>query len=116
MSSSESSTPDRTPQPYTLVVADPGADEPEVNHTWMMATVIEDDDLMFGGKPLCAWYEEDRRRMSSNMDEEEETRGRQRERVRVDNHHHQMSHHQHQHQHQPQHHRHHSKKSKETKE
>ncbi|CAK7231389.1 hypothetical protein SBRCBS47491_007914 [Sporothrix bragantina] len=22
---------------------------------------IEDDDLMFGGKPLCTWYEEDRR-------------------------------------------------------
>ncbi|CAK7234649.1 hypothetical protein SCUCBS95973_009007 [Sporothrix curviconia] len=22
---------------------------------------IKDDDLMFGGKPLCTWYEEDRR-------------------------------------------------------
>lgn len=127
MSSSESSTPDGALQHRTLVphvyVPDPTADEMDLaNPSWMVATVIEDDDLMFGGKPLCAWYEEDRRRLSSSMDEEEETRGRQRERVRVDNHHHhQNAHHQHQHQHhlqpqeQPQYHHHHSKKAKDTK-
>jgi len=90
------------------------------NPTWMVVTVIEDNDLMFGGKPLYAWYEEDRRRLSSSMDKEEETRGRQRERVRVDNHHQQKAHHQHQPQrqlqHQPQYHCHHSKTSKGTKE
>ena len=42
---------------------------------WMVATVIEDDDLMFGGKSLSAWHEEDRSRYSTP---EEETRGRQR--------------------------------------
>lgn len=55
---------------------------------WMMATMIEDDDLTFGGKPLSTWYEEDRRRYSVGddsapslpefADEEEEQRGRQR--------------------------------------
>ncbi len=62
---------------------------------WMTATMIEDDDLTFGGKPLSTLYEEDRRRYSmgeesspespmpsspasSEEDEEEERRGRQR--------------------------------------
>jgi hypothetical protein len=110
-SSSESSTPDRTPQPHIIVpnlyVSDPTADEMDLaDHSWMVATVIEDDDLMFGGKPLCAWYEEDRRRLSSSTDEEE-TRGRQRERVHAD-----TQHHQHQYQLQ----RHHTKTSKDAKE
>jgi hypothetical protein len=62
---------------------------------WMMATVIEDDDLMFGGKPLSAWYEEDRMQsMGSDADaDEEERRGRQRERPHYHHHHH---HHHHQ--------------------
>lgn len=63
----------------------------------MIATVIEDDDLTFGGKPLSAWYEEDRRRLSNSGKDEEERRGRQRERARIDSHHY----HQHQH-HKPQ--------------
>jgi hypothetical protein len=116
MSSSESSTPDRTPHPHAvahnLYASDPTADEMDLaNHSWMVATVIEDDDLMFGGKPLCAWYEEDRRRLSSSTDEEE-TRGRQRERAHSDSQHHQKAHHEYQHQHE----RHHAKKSKDAKE
>lgn len=42
---------------------------------WMEPTVIDDDDLMFGGKSLSALYEEERTRASSP---EEERRGRQR--------------------------------------
>ncbi len=123
-SSSESANPNHTPQPCILVsdlsVLDPAADEMDsASNPWMMATVIEDDDLMFGGKPLCAWYEEDRRRLSLTIDEEE-TRGRQRERARADSHHHHHKahhqHHHHQHQHQPQHHRHHSRKTQDPKE
>ncbi|KAJ4289970.1 hypothetical protein N0V88_006771 [Collariella sp. IMI 366227] len=58
MSSSESSTPDGTPQPCVLdpvfYVSNPAADDLDLaSPAWMMATVIEDDDLMFGGKPLC---------------------------------------------------------------
>lgn len=92
MSSSQSTSNDRSTQPYLLVpnlhITDPSAREVDLgSHPWMVATVIEDDDLTFGGKPLSAWYEEDRRRLSTG-DEEEETRGRQRERVRVDGHHH----------------------------
>lgn len=122
MSSSESSSPNHTPQPrmvvHNLYIPDSAADEIDLNnHPWMMATVIDDDDLMFGGKPLCAWYEEDRRMLSSAMDEEE-TRGRQRERSRADSHeHHQPQHHQQQRQqqHNHQHDRHRSKKSTDTR-
>lgn len=42
---------------------------------WMVPTVIEDDDLMFGGKSLSAWHEEGRQPVSPP---EEEKRGRQR--------------------------------------
>lgn len=99
-------------------VSDISVDELDLaSQSWMSATVIEDDDLMFGGKPLCTWYEEDRQRISTSLDEEE-TRGRQRERVRVDSQHHHHHHHQNhpkpQHHHQ-QHHRHHSSKSAEPK-
>ncbi|KAH6845763.1 hypothetical protein B0I37DRAFT_191758 [Chaetomium sp. MPI-CAGE-AT-0009] len=119
MSSSESS-PDHTPQPRMVVqnfyIPDAAADEIDLaNHPWLMATtVIDDDDLMFGGKPLCAWYEEDRRMLSLAMDDEE-TRGRPRERSRGDRH--QQPHQQPQHQHQleHQHGRHHSEKSTEPK-
>jgi hypothetical protein len=108
MSSSET-TPDRTPQPYTIVpdiqVPDPTADEIDLaGQSWVMATVIEDDDLMFGGKPLCDWYEEDRRALSSCIDEQQ-TRGRTRERAHIESHHHDKPHHQHQ----PKHERHHSR-------
>lgn len=90
-----------------LSVPDPAAGEIDLSsHSWMVATIIEDDDLMFGGKPLSAWYEEDRRRLSSYI-EEEETRGRQRERARIDTH---KSQHAHQH-----HHHHHAKQTNEVK-
>ncbi|KAK1753210.1 hypothetical protein QBC47DRAFT_404569 [Echria macrotheca] len=111
MSSPQSSPTDRPSQPYLLVpnlhIADPTAREVELgNHPWMAATVIEDDDLTFGGKPLSAWYEEDRRRLSNSNKDEEERRGRQRERVRVDSHYcfqHQHQHHHHKPQQQHQH-------------
>ncbi|KAK3689234.1 hypothetical protein B0T22DRAFT_168982 [Podospora appendiculata] len=91
MTSPQSSPSNRAPQPYLLVpnlhVPDQTREVELGNHPWMVATVIEDDDLMFGGKPLCTWYEEERRRQSSG-NEEEETRGRQRERARIESHHH----------------------------
>lgn len=114
MSSPQTSPADRmSSQPYMLVpnlrVVDPSVREIDLgSHSWMVATVIEDDDLMFGGKPLSTWYEEDRRRLSNGHDEEE-TRGRQRERVRVDSHH-QHHHHTHHTQHQ-----HHGKNAKDAK-
>lgn len=45
------------------------------SHAWVQPTVIDDADLTFGGKPLCAWYEEERRRLSNG---DEERRGRER--------------------------------------
>lgn len=42
---------------------------------WMEPIIIDDDDLMFGGKSLSAWYEEERKTL---FDPEEERRGRQR--------------------------------------
>ncbi|KAK0714016.1 hypothetical protein B0T26DRAFT_678284 [Lasiosphaeria miniovina] len=94
MSSPKSSPSERaTSQPYTLVpnlhVPDPTVREIDLgSYSWMMATVIEDDDLMFGGKPLSTWYEEERRRLSNGGNNEEESRGRPRERSRIDNTHH----------------------------
>ncbi|QUC16312.1 uncharacterized protein UV8b_00553 [Ustilaginoidea virens] len=46
-------------------------------HSWVQPIVIDDEDLMFGGKSLSAWYEEDRRRLSSGAGDEE-PRGRER--------------------------------------
>ncbi|KAI2468864.1 hypothetical protein F4781DRAFT_396623 [Annulohypoxylon bovei var. microspora] len=43
---------------------------------WLEPIVIDDDDLMFGGKSLSAWYEEGRKSVSFPV--EEERRGRQR--------------------------------------
>lgn len=54
-------------------------------NTWMTVIPIEDDDLTFGGKPLSDWYEEDRRRYSSESfevpPEQQEARGRTRQRA-----------------------------------
>ncbi|KAI1087906.1 hypothetical protein F5B19DRAFT_473691 [Rostrohypoxylon terebratum] len=44
---------------------------------WLEPIVIDDDDLMFGGKSLSAWYEEGRQSVSFPAAEEEQ-RGRQR--------------------------------------
>ncbi|KAH7149070.1 hypothetical protein B0J13DRAFT_620972 [Dactylonectria estremocensis] len=46
-------------------------------YTWVQPTIIEDDDLTFGGKSLSTWYEEERRRLSSGSGSEdgEERRG-----------------------------------------
>ena len=77
------SPPAPVEQPYYLVTdlrvtdssaIDPSAREVDLNaHAWMMPTIIEDDELTFGGKSLSAWYEEDRRQLN-----EEEQRGRTR--------------------------------------
>ncbi|KAF5133944.1 hypothetical protein E5D57_004572 [Metarhizium anisopliae] len=55
------------------------------SYAWIQPIVIDDEDLMFGGKSLSAWYEEDRRRLSSGSDDgraehsqDEERRGRER--------------------------------------
>jgi hypothetical protein len=60
------------------------------NYQWIEPISIDDDDLTFGGKPLCTWYEEERQRLSSASDEEER-RGRQRHRTYYTSSHHQSS-------------------------
>jgi hypothetical protein len=61
--------------------ADPSGSEIRgSNCHWMIATVIEDHDLMFAGKPLSTWYEEERQRQSFGSDFEQDRRGRPRER------------------------------------
>ncbi|RYP75337.1 hypothetical protein DL771_002433 [Monosporascus sp. 5C6A] len=62
--------------PYYFV---PDADEQAAKvqgYGWMQPIIIDDDDLMFGGKSLSAWYEEERQSLSISA--EEERRGRQR--------------------------------------
>jgi len=51
-------------------------------YTWVQPTIIEDDDLTFGGKSLSTWYEEERRRLSSGSGSEDGEERRGRERVR----------------------------------
>ncbi|KAM0255362.1 hypothetical protein ACHAQJ_005882 [Trichoderma viride] len=77
-----------------LQAMDTSARELDLNSaTWIQPIIIEDEDLMFGGKTLSAWYEEDRSRLSSSSgsssgsddgnqspEEEEEHRGRERTR------------------------------------
>ncbi|KAF4508113.1 hypothetical protein G6O67_004535 [Ophiocordyceps sinensis] len=72
-----------------LCALDPAAREVELDaHAWVQPTVIEDEDLTFGGKSLSAWYEEERRRLSSGgsddgqsqSSQDEERRGRERTR------------------------------------
>jgi hypothetical protein len=66
---------------------DPTAPQIDLSsHSWIQATVIEDEDIMFGGKALSTWYEEERRRLSSSS-LEEERRGRQRVRASYSSHH-----------------------------
>lgn len=46
-----------------LRALDPAAREVDLDaHAWVQPTVIDDDDLTFGGKSLSTWYEEERRR------------------------------------------------------
>ncbi|KAM3512090.1 hypothetical protein MY11210_004287 [Beauveria gryllotalpidicola] len=77
-----------------LRAIDPSAREVDLSaHAWVRPIVIEDEDLMFGGKALSTLYEEERRRQSTgsgggggggggtSSDEEnheEERRGRER--------------------------------------
>ncbi|RYP72761.1 hypothetical protein DL769_004377 [Monosporascus sp. CRB-8-3] len=62
--------------PYCFV---PDADKQATQvqgYGWMEPIIIDDDDLMFGGKSLSTWYEEERKSLSISI--EEERRGRQR--------------------------------------
>lgn len=69
--------------PTNYQALDPSASEVDASATsWVQPTVIDDDDLTFGGKPLSAWYEEDRRRLSSSGTDDGEDERRGRERVR----------------------------------
>ncbi|GAB0133339.1 hypothetical protein EsDP_00001751 [Epichloe bromicola] len=70
-----------------LRALDPSAHEVDPkSHTWVQPIDIDDEDLMFGGKSLSAWHEEDRRRLSSggsddgrnDHSQDEERRGRER--------------------------------------
>jgi hypothetical protein len=62
---------------YSSYLREANAQEAQAaNYGWMEPIVIEDDDLMFGGKSLSTWYEEERR--SLHAPAEEERRGRQR--------------------------------------
>ncbi|KAI1651324.1 hypothetical protein F4815DRAFT_448188 [Daldinia loculata] len=62
---------------------------------WMEPIVIDDEDLMFSGKSLSAWYEEERKSISSPA--EEERRGRQRVRQHNSHTHHHNHHNHHRH-------------------
>ncbi|KAL2891971.1 hypothetical protein HOO65_011329 [Ceratocystis lukuohia] len=66
-----------SPATHYMDTAEAYLDFENADFSWMGATIIDDDDLMFSGKPLCAWYEEDRQRFSNPYDEEEH-RGRER--------------------------------------
>ncbi|KAI0466101.1 hypothetical protein F4859DRAFT_337809 [Xylaria cf. heliscus] len=70
---------------------------------WMEPIVIDDEDLMFGGKSLSAWYEEERQSVNYPIEEEQEER-RGRQRIRQQHHHHHHQHHEHHHHHHPHHH------------
>ncbi|KAG5979118.1 hypothetical protein E4U55_005553 [Claviceps digitariae] len=70
-----------------LRALDPSAQEVDLSSlSWVQPIDIDDEDLMFGGKSLSAWYEEDRRRLSSGGSDdgrnetrhEEQPRGRER--------------------------------------
>ncbi|KAL7954123.1 hypothetical protein V8C34DRAFT_308606 [Trichoderma compactum] len=84
-------SPKQSDSYYHLQPMEPSAHELDLNaQAWIQPIIIiEDEDLMFGGKPLSAWYEEDRSRITSSNSsddgnqspyEEEERRGRERTR------------------------------------
>ncbi|KAH0527142.1 hypothetical protein TsFJ059_002169 [Trichoderma semiorbis] len=83
-------SPKQSDSYYHLQTMEPSAHELDLNaQAWIQPIIIEDEDLMFGGKPLSAWYEEDRSRSTSSNSsddgnqspyEEEERRGRERTR------------------------------------
>ncbi|KAH6869576.1 hypothetical protein B0T10DRAFT_593562 [Thelonectria olida] len=57
---------------------DPCVQEVDPNaYIWVQPT-IEDDDLIFDGKALSIWYEEERRRRIGGSEDREEGRGRKR--------------------------------------
>jgi hypothetical protein len=89
MSSAQSSS-SRGPSQAYYTMPDLHTSTPSDAGTWTAVTVIDDNDLMFGGKSLSAWYEEDRSQQgaSSDVKVDHERRGRSRERHRSHHHHH----------------------------
>ncbi|KOS20122.1 hypothetical protein ESCO_006309 [Escovopsis weberi] len=79
--------------PPRLLAFDPAASDLSIasyQHDWIQPVIaidIEDEDLMFGGKTLSAWYEEDRSRLSGSGggsgardEQQQQRRGRARQR------------------------------------
>ncbi|KAI0846525.1 hypothetical protein F5Y00DRAFT_143545 [Daldinia vernicosa] len=103
------STTSHNPGDETLhyYLPDTNAREAELQKQgWMEPIVIDDEDLMFSGKSLSAWYEEERKSIGGPV--EEERRGRQRVRQHNSHTHHPHHHHNHHHNHHNHnHHRHH---------
>ncbi|OIW25556.1 hypothetical protein CONLIGDRAFT_647302 [Coniochaeta ligniaria NRRL 30616] len=95
-SSSQNAGAHSTSQAYSVK---PSVDATGLSRHWMVATIIDDNDLMFGGKSLSTWYEEDKRRHNPSGAVEQERRGRSRERHRAvrDEPHDQKHHHHHGH-------------------
>ncbi|KAH7132744.1 hypothetical protein EDB81DRAFT_950190 [Dactylonectria macrodidyma] len=58
-----------------LQALDPSVPEVDLDaYTWIQPTAIEDDEVMFDGKALSTWYEEERRRLSSGSEDGEKSR------------------------------------------
>ncbi|KAM5378806.1 hypothetical protein ACJZ2D_004279 [Fusarium nematophilum] len=53
-----------------LQALDPSAEESDLKaYTWFQVIIIQDDDLIFGGKALSTLHEENRRRLISGSRE-----------------------------------------------
>ncbi|KAH8653912.1 hypothetical protein BGZ61DRAFT_374032 [Ilyonectria robusta] len=60
-----------------LQALDPSAPEVDLDaYTWVQPTAIEDNEVMFDGKALSTWYEEERRRLSSGGEDSKKSRSR----------------------------------------
>ncbi|KAH7147048.1 hypothetical protein B0J13DRAFT_419792, partial [Dactylonectria estremocensis] len=58
-----------------LQALDPSVPEVDLDaYTWVQSTAIEDDEVMFDGKALSTWYEEERRHLSSGSEDGEKSR------------------------------------------
>ncbi|KAI1733918.1 hypothetical protein F4680DRAFT_368158 [Xylaria scruposa] len=106
-STASSRPPSEDAQYYYLPEVDVNSSDGQhggYGHAWMEPIVIDDEDLMFGGKSLSAWYEEERQSLNYPIEEEQEER-RGRQRIRQQHHyHHHHQHHEHHHHHHPHHH------------
>ncbi|KAI0545359.1 hypothetical protein F4679DRAFT_588568 [Xylaria curta] len=103
-STASSRPPSEDAQYYYLPDNSSDGQHGSYGQAWMEPIVIDDEDLMFGGKSLSAWYEEERQSLNYPIEEEQEER-RGRQRIRQQHHyHHHHQHHEHHHHHHPHHH------------